>query len=509
MSDSKRTCVRCDHLRNVAVKTPDGVICAMCRQREVPDDGLCPRCSRPGRLLRKLAGVPVCRGCWQRTRPRGTCRECGLPARHTLCPKHLYQHDEARQVRGQCKDCRQENRRLMRGTCSPCSKRRLVTRQLAELFGEPVQHPQLAALVDHLVKYRDPNFVSRWLRQLAPKIVKYLMTAVAGHQLEAEQFLALRSSRGGTFLLECIRQSGCVPLLSLSGRCNRFVSEVAAEASVALRSVLAEYAAYYDQELLRLRPEQRPRSWRLPSGDRLKIQAAMSLLQWCEDARCPLEHLKAGAIEEYLRDKRQGFTRWTMQFVCWLADAGKISFRPPPFKQRYPQSPRLSEQQLSDVLQRALYDEELPLRIRAMLLFIILACRMPADLCALTRDVVTLREPDRVEVRFASGIAQLFDGQAARVITNLVQSDSQWLFPSQSQSGHLAPGTIKWYFAELELPGPRLLHSSGLWEKLKDHSAVELAVMLGKSASWVEYLKQRLNPVDPAHRAYMAQVAAG
>jgi hypothetical protein len=51
-----------------------------------------------------------------------------------------------------------------------------------------------------------------------------------------------------------------------------------------------------------------------------------------------------------------------------------------------------------------------------------------------------------------------------------------------------------------------VLHNSALWEKLKERSAVEVAAILGRSPGWVEAVRERLHPIDPAHRAYLAQL---
>ena len=132
---------------------------------------------------------------------------------------------------------------------------------------------------------------------------------------------------------------------------------------------------------------------------------------------------------------------------------------------------------------------------------------MPAEVCSLRSDVVCVRASDRVEVRFTRGIPQLFEGQAAGLISTLAQSDSEWLFPSHAPTGHLIARTMQMFFYRQALPLPRVLHNSALWEKLKDHSATEVAIFFGKSTGWVESVKKRLHSVDPAHRAYIAQVA--
>jgi hypothetical protein len=401
--------------------------------------------------------------------------------------------------------------RLIKMMCRRCHaqvvSRRWVARELAELFGDTVQQPQLAALVRHLLTHRDPNYVARWLRHLAPAIVKYLMRAVAGHELDAEHIFTMRDLPGGTFLLESVRQSGCMPLPSLSARFNRFVAELVAATTPSVRMVIEAYAAHYDREYLRLRRDQRPRSWNLHLGDRRSVRVATQLVQWCTASFESLEQLTPGELERYLRDKPDIDHRYIAQFVTWLADTGRLRFRPRPCKRRYRPSPRLAEAIFVDTLQRALHDETLPLRVKVMLLFVILACRMPAEVCSLEGHVVSVCGPDRVEVRFERGIPQLFEGQAARLITTLAESDPRWLFPSHAQTGHLTPGTMKVYFRRLGLPGPRVLHNSALWEKLKDQSAVEVANILGMSPIWVEDVRKRLHPVDPAHRAYVAQLA--
>ena len=509
----RRNCVQCGRLRRVARKGPDGPICVPCREGPEAKARLCPHCLQPRRLARRIDGVSVCETCAQRRRKPSLCSECGAPAkRGGLCTTHVYHKYLSRQPRGQCRSCGREQERLVRDECARCrnreSCRRSVAAALAELFGTHVQQAQLAALIDYLVRHRDPTYVAQWLRVLAPGIVKYLMRAVAGHELDAHEIVALHDLPGGAFLLDAVTRSGCVAQPSLSSRCKRFADELAWGTSIVVRSSLEAYFAYYDRELLRLRDDKHAPSWNVPPADRRKLRTALQILQWCEIQAGSPEDVTPAQLEVLLSKKSNIYRRDAAQFLTWLADAGKLHFRPQPFRRHCPPSPRLGEPAFQDVLHRALHDETLPLRVRAMLIFIILACRMPAEVCSLRRSVVSVRSPNRVEVRFAHGIPQLFEGHAARLLINLAQSDSVWLFPSHALSGHLVAGTMKFFFRQHALPLPRVLHNSALWEKLEDHSVTELALILGKTTSWVECVKTRLNPIDPAHRAYISQVAA-
>jgi hypothetical protein len=504
----KRTCMQCGHLREVAGKGP---ICGPCRTRALPDDRLCTQCLRPKRLRRRANGLPVCLSC-ALGNATGTCSVCGAPGirgRH-LCSKHIYYANLARQPIGQCTTCQRDNERLVHDTCLRCRQRvetrRHVRHVLEELFGTSVQQPQLAALINYVNCHRNPSHTGLWLRRIAPGIVKYLMRAVAGHELDADGILDLRHLPGGPFLLNAVKESGCIPLPSLSARCKRFVNHLTVDVSVAARSMLMAYAAHFDREHLRLR-DQRTASWDLPQSDRRHLRTALHILQWCEQTAGSPEALTHADVELNLRHKCQDYRRHAHSFLTWLADAGKLHCRPMPMQRGPRQSARLAEGELHRVLDRALHDEAMPLRVRVTLLFIILGCRMPAEFCSLRSEAVRVLSQDQVEIRFAQGIPQLFDGLAASLIITLAQSDSDWLFPSRSPIGHLVPNSMQRFFYRHALPLPRVLHNSALWEKLKEHSAAEMALSLGRSAMWIWHIGERLHPVDPAHRAYIAQLA--
>lgn len=429
-------CCRCGRRRHKAGSWPDGYVCRTCSDRAVRTRGTCPGCGQERALpgLRPGDGAPIC----------------------TTCAGFSQTFD--------CSRCGFEGKLLGGRLCERCTLSDRLTALLDHGTGRI--HPALVPLFDLLVAMDQPRSGLAWLemRRGQPGNASQLLRRLGLGEipLTHDAFHELQPWRAAAHLEELLMTCGVLPevdkyLCSFQRWLPGHLARIADPEHVKMIKIFATWRVL---PRLRARAE---RSHITPSVRRFaaeQIKYATAFLQWlCERnstlASCGQIDIDAWWVEntEHSRTCLRAFLSWAMQSRhcrrTLSIPAMKVSRRD-----------ALSEDERLDALGRLLTDAEIPMRLRAAGVIVLLYAQPVSRIVRLSVDDV-IRDGDAVLLRLGEPASPVPSPVAALLLEHIANREnmntasnpaSRWLFPGRRAGQPFRPDHLSALLNEVGVP---------------------------------------------------------
>jgi hypothetical protein len=482
---NQEVCVICARRRPVSNRTPQGPVCATCRQKTVLTCAICD--STAICEISKVTGQPWCHPCQRR---REACAQCG----------------EVQQVRGGtqaaplCATCTRPDPSFWRacricghtgqlntGVCARCALDQRLTKLLDDGNGHP--RPELQALHRALASTETPATAMAWLSK---SIVSTTLAKLATGQrpLTHHGLDELPRSKPGDHLRAVLVATGVLPERDEHfARLEQWTTQTLNDRSSDMeqKELLHRYAIWHLLRRLRARNHDTTTTAGQVTVVRQHVRAAIVLLDWLDTRGLTLATCRQGDLEDWLTSKDLSHRAEAGHFVRWAISQRvnrDLSFA----ANRWtgPTGPMDPEERWHQA-KRLLHDETLETGDRVAGLLLVLYAQGPAAISRLSIDDVTTSD-DAVRIHLGATpvllpepLASLTLGLVANRRGHAVLGDpgtSPWLFPG-GQPGR--PISAYRLGHRLRLLGirPAQARSAALFQLATELPAAILARMLG------------------------------
>jgi hypothetical protein len=434
-----RLCPLCDQLKNCSRRFRGRRVCFTCYKKARYPAASCPLCLNERPLVNIVDGIRACDSCAIKHRKKkstGTCVDCGREAYlvKRRCHTHYSRLWERTRPAGTCKTCRKVKPLPPCRQCFTCAKRirddRAIRRALNDLLklDDKVARQDIAELGRYLMQRDRRRKVPKWLRTLDGAIVDYLRRVADGAPIEAEHLELIQPLPGGAFLVDSCYRAGIVQGIPINfERIERYLSSIE-DSSRDVALLVRQYWQFHLKPSVYLRPYRNVHMDLQLWNDLRQLRIANEFLCDVSGFGIAIPDLTQDVVDHWCMGKSEATRERLRRCVTFLCTQGIVRRTLSVPRLRPASRVKLSTQELLAVLSCALNDSSLPLRARAGLICIVLACRRPAEIVRVRTSNVKALDRDATEVQFPKGIAYRFEGEASRVIRKLVASGSLWLF---------------------------------------------------------------------------------
>lgn len=437
-------CTVCGSVRPCFGAAAGRPVCARCTRRRVAR--VCAHCGRTGPAAVNWPEGPVCDACYAAALGRrGTCASCGQLRRLVAPPGPAAATCSDCSGTGPgghvCAGCGREDKLYERGYCPRCSLRRRADALLAGPDGMvPVP---LTAVRDAIVAAPSARGALNWLRRGAGAPV---LAAIARGEL-ALSHQALDSwpaPRTAGYVRALLVAHGALP-----GR-DEALALLERDTAALLASVrdrddqrtLTAYARWRVLQRARWNASHRPAPHTATRAARLRLRAAVALLEWLRARGVPLSGLGQADLDCWLLTGPPALREAAGDFLSWAA-ARRLAPRLTLSRRHSRAGPTADEDTRWALARRLLHEPGIAAIDRVAGCFLLLYGQQLSRIAGMTRAQVR-NHGTELTVRFGRNDAAIPEPLAGFVRDQLAAprrhhslgapSDTRWLFP-----GHL-PG---------------------------------------------------------------------
>jgi hypothetical protein len=431
---NQEDCRGCGRRRPVAVRTPDGPLCASCRPIA---EMTCAICARTARCeIAKATGKPWCTRCqqrWARCSGCGTVRQVrGGTAERPLCATCTRAD---RSFWKACPTCGE----LTKLTVGPCVRCALRDR-LGELLSGPTGaiRPELRGLMENLAGVERPLTVLGWLA--GSEAVAVLGELGQGRLVLSHSTLdQLPSAKPVEHLRAVLVATGALPERDEQmAQLELWVTAtISSRAHPDERHLLSRYAVWHLLRRLRRRGRGTETTYAQTRTLKARVKAAIQLLDWLTAADVTLATANQGHLDAWLASDGAVLRRDAGHFVRWAAEEHLASLDLPAVRWRGPTGAIDAEGRWEDA-RRLLQDDTADLPDRVAGLLVVLYAQRAASISRLTVGHVEI-DSGGVRLHLGARPATLPEPLAA-MVADLVASrrghavlgntaTTAWLFP--------------------------------------------------------------------------------
>ncbi len=430
-------CSRCGRRRPCSFAASRAPICAGCAPRR---KATCAHCGASRPPVARWPEGPVCDSCYTAAlRHRGTCDRCGETRRlvappgpaATACADCAGGAGISGHV---CSDCGIEDKLYERGRCPRCALRRRTGVLLRA--GTETVPAELEPIYRSIIATSTPRTALNWLRKGAGATLLGELAAgrlaLSHEALDAHPHLA-----AAAYLRQMLVANGALAardeaLARTEARVGQQITAISRDAD---RRLLQAYATWRVLRRLRRSAEKEGRPRTYTHHARVRVNAAITFLDWLAARKLTLAAAGQADVEEWLAG---GSARYNVRdFLLWAAERGHCQALHVPALARNRGAATDAEKRWT-LLARLLHDDSLELTDRVAGSLLLLYGQQLSRIAAMRTDQLRCRD-EQTFLRFGAAevvipepldellVALARDGRRYRGVGS--PPDTDWLFP--------------------------------------------------------------------------------
>jgi hypothetical protein len=433
-------------------------ICSRCRPRRTSQ---CAHCGAARRAAARWPEGPICNPCYTAAlRRTGTCTTCGRHRRLVAPPGPAANTCAACSGAGPtghvCTGCGAEDKLYTRGYCARCA----LAQRTDELLADPsgIVPIPLTPVRDAIVATSTPRTALNWLRKGAGAAI--LAALARGDITLTHEALDAQPSRHAADYLRAVLVAHRAlpprdePLARLDRAAKDLLAQVPAGED---RRTLTAHATWRILHRARRRTRARPTSTAVTGHAKLRLRAAIALLDWLRGNDIWLSQLRQADVDRWVLTGPPTLRREIADFLSWTA-ARKLT---PPLSLAHPahrEGAALNEEDYWRLAHRLLHEPDIATIDRVAGSFVLLYGQQLSRVTAMTRNQVHDRR-ESLSIRFGTGDVEIPEPLAGFVHAHLraprrhtsiaAPPDSTWLFPGHLPGRPITPSRLGQRLAQL------------------------------------------------------------
>jgi hypothetical protein len=418
LSDPKKwpvPCGRCGGHYQIVANWPDAAVCGYCYQQAKRTRGTCP-CGHEGVLPGRLDDMPACRRC------------SGV------------------KLNVDCQSCGAEDEIYAGGRCWSCVLEVTVDRLLTNP-NTGVMPAELVPVAEALKSMKRANSGLTWIRQ--PHVTEFFTDLALAPAITHELLDQLPTSRTRDYVRGLLVEHGALPRRDeLAVRYRDWAAGALARvATDGHREIVRRYVRWHHQRRMNSMGT-------VSQGTFLRakqtVTVAIDFLNWLTARGAELSHLEQAHLDAWqaegptTREVASRFLRWAIN--SHLVDPA-LAMTP----HRRGTSPRLSDHEQNQAVQRVVDADELSPRDRAAAILVIVFGQQIEDVVRLTWHDVTVTDElvsvrlGNIQIALPAPLDQPWRQLAAKPGNGLTAAhpNSDWVFRGYSPGRHIHAASLR------------------------------------------------------------------